>query len=227
MAERGRPRSFERIDALKKAMHVFWCKGFEGASLSELTRAMGINSPSLYATFGSKEALFLEAVELYRQTDGAAVRLAINIGVNAKEAIGGLLNASIGCISTPKAVLDPDTSECSSEVKAQPTGCLIVLSALHCSNDNHNIQTQLSKQRRDTEIMLLERLLQGVADGEISTEVDAAAIARFYVTVLYGMSIQARDGACPDILRTIAHQAMLAWDTLTQPNPRDEDGSEG
>ena len=226
MAERGRPRSFERVDALKKAMHVFWCKGFEGASLSELTRAMGINSPSLYATFGSKEALFLEAVELYRQTDGASIRKAFIDGSTARDAIGGMLNASIGCIANPKITSEINTAPCDQN-QSQPTGCLIVLSALHCSSDNHNIQTQLRKQRRDTEMLLLERLLQGVRDGEISPEVDAAAIARFYVTVLYGMSIQARDGACPDILRTIAHQAMLAWDTLTQPNPRDEDGSEG
>ncbi len=226
MAERGRPRSFERIEALKKAMHVFWCKGFEGASLSELTRAMGINSPSLYATFGSKEALFLEAVELYRQTDGASIRKAFIEGQTAFDAISGMLHASISCISNPKASTAADDTACGNSTPS-PTGCLIVLSALHCSSDNHNIQTQLSKQRRETEMLLLERLLQGVRDGEISPEVDAAAIARFYVTVLYGMSIQARDGACPDILRTIAHQAMLAWDTLSQPNPRDIDASEG
>lgn len=74
MAERGRPRNFDRDQALRKAMEVFWSKGYEGASLTDLTAAMGINSPSLYGAFGSKEALFREAVELYRQTDGGAAR---------------------------------------------------------------------------------------------------------------------------------------------------------
>ncbi len=216
MAERGRPRCFEREDALRKAMNVFWCKGFEGASLSELTTAMGINSPSLYAAFGSKETLFLEAVELYRQTDGAATRQAFDAGTTAKEAIAGLLEASAACITHKKhgdSVTGHDGD--SKSDPTQPTGCMVVLSALHCSNENQKVQEQLSSKRRDTEVLIHERLLRGVQDGEISSKANLADIARFYVTILHGMSIQARDGACQDILMTIAKQGMLAWDSLT------------
>ncbi|WP_410209197.1 TetR/AcrR family transcriptional regulator [Aquirhabdus sp.] len=216
MAERGRPRCFEREDALRKAMNVFWCKGFEGASLSELTTAMGINSPSLYAAFGSKETLFLEAVELYRQTDGAATRQAFDAGTTAKEAIAALLETSSSCITHKKHndSLQSHDGEAKSDL-GQPTGCMVVLSALHCSNENQKVQEQLSSKRRETEVLIHERLLRGVQDGEISSEANIADIARFYVTILHGMSIQARDGACQDILLTIAKQAMLAWDSLT------------
>ncbi len=217
MAERGRPRCFEREEALKKAMKVFWCKGYEGASLSELTGAMGINSPSLYAAFGSKESLFLEAIELYRKTDGAMTRQAFDAGSTAKEAIAGMLAASARCI-THKKYPTADTPDDSN----QPTGCMVVLSALHCSSENHKVQEHLTMQRRATEVLIHERLLRAVQDGEIAANADIDAIARFYVTILHGMSIQARDGACEGILLTIANQSMLAWDTMvTTPKHTD------
>ena len=90
MAERGRPRNFDRAQALRKAMEVFWSKGYEGASLTDLTAAMGINSPSLYGAFGSKEGLFREAVQLYRDTDGAASRRALTDADTARDAVQGL-----------------------------------------------------------------------------------------------------------------------------------------
>ncbi|WP_154401311.1 TetR/AcrR family transcriptional regulator, partial [Bordetella pertussis] len=93
MAERGRPRSFERTEALRQAMEVFWSKGYEGASLADLTSAMGINAPSLYAAFGSKEALFREAVQRYADTEGARTRRALLEAPDARAAIEGMLLA--------------------------------------------------------------------------------------------------------------------------------------
>ncbi|GAB3841743.1 hypothetical protein GCM10029963_13540 [Micromonospora andamanensis] len=111
MATRGRPRTFDRQVALRRAMEVFWRRGYQGASMTELTAAMGIASPSLYAAFGSKEALFREAVELYNSTEGAGPRAALDGGVTARAAIEAMLRHQA------YAYVDP----------ANPSGCLVVL----------------------------------------------------------------------------------------------------
>ncbi|WP_262338598.1 TetR/AcrR family transcriptional regulator, partial [Bordetella pertussis] len=109
MAERGRPRSFERTEALRQAMEVFWSKGYEGASLADLTSAMGINAPSLYAAFGSKEALFREAVQRYADTEGARTRRALLEAPDARAAIEGMLLGGPGaaCAGARLAVRAP------------------------------------------------------------------------------------------------------------------------
>ena len=111
MAERGRPRSFERATALRCAMEVFWAKGFDGASLADLRAAMGINSPSLYAAFGSKEGLFREAVALYGVTEGTEIWTALPQAPTAREAIERFLRASAVSFTRPD----------------RPAGCLVVL----------------------------------------------------------------------------------------------------
>src|SRR5918996_4164529 len=110
MAERGRPRSFDRAAALRRAMEVFWAKGYDGASLSDLTAAMGINSPSLYAAFGSKEGLFREAVALYGATEGTEIWEALPQAPTAREAIERFLRASALSFTRPD----------------RPAGCLVV-----------------------------------------------------------------------------------------------------
>ena len=115
MAERGRPRSFDRSAALVRAMEVFWTKGYEGASISDLTEAMGIGSPSLYAAFGSKEALFREAIELYGRTEGPAIWDAVENAPDARSAVAGFLTATAHSFSRP----------------GKPRGCMVVLSQLN------------------------------------------------------------------------------------------------
>jgi AcrR family transcriptional regulator len=199
MAERGRPRNFDRDQALTRAMEVFWTKGFEGASLTDLTSAMGIASPSLYAAFGSKEALFREAVDLYIASDGLEIWAAVQNAETAYGAIEGFLMA------TARVFTRSD----------KPSGCLVVLSALHASEANEAVREVLVAKRKQNIQELAERLSRDVASGEIAPTVDLEAVARFYITVQQGMSIQARDGADQKALESIARSALAAWPGLT------------
>jgi AcrR family transcriptional regulator len=199
MSERGRPRSFDRSTALRRAMEVFWAKGYDGASLSDLTKAMGINSPSLYAAFGSKEALFREAVALYGEIEGTEIWTAIPDGPTARDAVERFLRASADAFTQP----------------GKPPGCLIVLAALNATEANERICRQLRDLRIGNVETLTERLQRAVAEGELPESVDCRAVAGFYVSVQQGMSIQARDGASRDDLLAVADAAMTAWNGLT------------
>ncbi|MBB1595146.1 TetR/AcrR family transcriptional regulator [Achromobacter sp. UMC46] len=199
MAERGRPRNFDRAQALQKAMEVFWSKGYEGASLTDLTEAMGINSPSLYGAFGSKEGLFREAVELYRETEGGSSRRALQDAPTARGGIQSMLMSAAERFTAP----------------GQPPGCMIVLGAPSGSVNHASVGGFLCDNRRDMQGRILARLNAGVAQGELPASADTKSLAAFYTTVLHGMSIQARDGASRKTLQGVARQAMCAWDALT------------
>ncbi|KRC69296.1 HTH-type transcriptional repressor ComR [compost metagenome] len=209
MAERGRPRSFDRAQALQKAMEVFWSKGYEGASLTDLTVAMGINSPSLYGAFGSKESLFREAVELYRDTEGGSARRALLAGPSARDAIQAMLLASAERFTAPGA----------------PPGCMIVLGAPAGSVNHASVGDFLGDHRREMQSRILARLHAGASQGELPAGADLKSLAAFYATVLHGMSIQARDGATRKTLQAVARQAMCAWDALTADSPPPSSGA--
>ncbi|WP_241116846.1 TetR/AcrR family transcriptional regulator [Achromobacter xylosoxidans] len=206
MAERGRPRNFDRAQALRKAMEVFWSKGYEGASLTDLTAAMGINSPSLYGAFGSKEGLFREAVQLYRDTDGAASRRALAAGATAREGVCGMLLAAAERFTTPGA----------------PPGCLIVLGAPSGAESHDGVGVFLGDNRREMQSRILARLTAAASAGELPAGADLKGLAAFYTTILHGMSIQARDGASRKTLQAVARQAMCAWDALTGSAPQSD-----
>ena len=180
-------------------MDLFWAKGFEGASMVDLTNAMGIGAPSLYAAFGSKEELFREAVALYVSTDGSHIWAAVTEADTAYGAIEGFL------LETARLFSMPD----------KPSGCLVVLSALHATDGNQALRTELITKRKEDTGSLADRLAEGIETGEIAAGTDTAALARFYVTVQQGMSIQARDGADRAMLEEIARSALAAWGPLT------------
>ncbi|TGQ47780.1 MULTISPECIES: TetR/AcrR family transcriptional regulator [unclassified Mesorhizobium] len=198
MPERGRPRTFDRAAALRRAMEVFWVKGYEGASISELTAAMGINSPSLYAAFGSKEALFLEATELYTRVEGTDIWSALEKAPTACQAIERFLR------QTAKAYSQKD----------RPHGCLIALGALHEDSSRGVICDDLRRRRAENRTALLRRLEHGVAKGELPTDFDCGTAATFFATVQHGMSIQARDGASRAALLATVTGAMAAWKAM-------------
>ncbi len=199
MAARGRPRGFDRTAALRKAMEVFWRQGYEGTSMVDLTTAMEINSPSLYAAFGCKEALFREAVALYGTAEGAASRRALVEQPTARRAVDAMLRDSARIFAD----------------RTSPAGCLVTLGAVCGPDGDAAVRDHLRDRRREIHDLLHARLARGIADGELGPGTDPAAVAAFYNTVLQGLSLQARDGASPQTLIAIVDCAMAAWDGLT------------
>ncbi|MFI8852109.1 TetR/AcrR family transcriptional regulator [Streptomyces sp. NPDC053499] len=199
MAARGRPRAFDRDAALERAMHVFWDRGYEATTLTDLTEAMGIRPPSLYAAFGSKEGLFREAVELYGRTDGTVSREALAEAPTAREGVHGALRRNVIGYTDP----------------AKPRGCMIVLAATNCTPENEGVRTLLAESRRATERRFRERVERGIAEGDVPAGTDSGTLAAFYATVLFGLSVQAKDGVSRDELLGVVEAALAAWDTLT------------
>ncbi|MFE6853331.1 TetR/AcrR family transcriptional regulator [Streptomyces sp. NPDC057674] len=198
---RGRPRSFDRLTALEKATMAFWEHGYETTSVADLTRAMGISAPSLYAAFGDKKTLFEEVVEAYAGSYGAYGSRAFAEETTARAAIGRVLSESAELFTEP----------------GHPRGCLMISAAINCSTPE--VEEAL-RERRNRNLALFEaRIREGVAAGELPADTDARALARFSGAVLQGLSQQARDGATKEELAAVAATAMLAW-----PPQRTEQG---
>ena len=198
MATRGRPRTFDPDTALRKALDVFWERGYEGTSLNDLAEAMGIASASIYACFGSKEDLFRKVMALYGTTSGEPPRRALREQPTARAAIHAMLRA------TADEITRPDT----------PHYCMLILAAPTGAVENHTVREFLAGIRRDMFTENRDRLARGVADGDLTASADLDAIARYYTTVVQGLSIQARDGASRADLEAVITCAMAAWDTL-------------
>lgn len=204
MAERGRPRGFDRDVALRRAMEVFWEHGYDGASMTDLTAAMGINSPSLYAAFGDKEALFRAAVDLYGRTDGSRTARALREQPTAYAAIEAMLRDNIATYTDP----------------GLPRGCMVVLAGATYTTRTASIREFLVEARRATEADIRARLERGVAEGDLAPGTDTAALATFYSTVLYGLSIQARDGVEHTDLSAAVDSALRVLAATTPQDPR-------
>jgi AcrR family transcriptional regulator len=198
MVGRGRPRGFDRATALHRAMEVFWEHGYEGTSIADLTAAMGIAAPSLYAAFGRKEDLFREAVELYDATEGAGTSRALEEEPTARAAIEVALRRNAA------AYVDPAT----------PNGCMVVLAATAGAVENAEVRTFLADSRRAGLAAVEQRLARGVAEGDLAPGTDTASLAAFVVTVLQGLSIQARDEADGATLDRVVDGAMAAFDAM-------------
>ncbi|HEV7371548.1 TetR/AcrR family transcriptional regulator [Arenibaculum sp.] len=203
MAERGRPRAFDRAQALRRAMTVFWSRGYEGTSIGDLTEVMGINKPSLYAAFGCKEELFLEAIALYDAVEGNAGERALRDGPTARAAVEAMLRENAQAYSASD----------------KPPGCMVVLSAILGTPENRAVRERLAENRRAGQEALRRRLDRGIAEGDVPPGTDTARLAAFYTTVLEGLSIQARDGASGEALQAIVDCALQAWDVLVAPAP--------
>ena len=201
MSPKGRPRAFDRDAALEGAMRVFWQKGYDSASMADLTGAMQINAPSLYAAFGSKAGLFREAVELYVNKVGQRIKNSLPMAATAKEGVADFL------MQTALSHTQPD----------QPHGCMVVLGALHGDEGSDTPCSLLRERRLDNVTLLRDRLERGVREGELSATVDFQQVAEFFATVQHGMSITARDGATLEQLSKTAQAAMAAWDGLVSP----------
>lgn len=190
----GRPLSFDRDAALAQAMLVFWRHGYETTSLSDLTSAMAINAPSLYAAFGDKKQLFLEAVRLYVSGPVNAETI-IDEAPTARDAAAGLLDASAVGFTGAET----------------PRGCLLASSTISCSAKGADVQVELATIRGRIEARLKDRILRDKTSGGLPADADPGALAGHVMAVIQGMSTLARDGASRRKLRQVAAVAMMAW----------------
>ncbi|MET9437626.1 TetR/AcrR family transcriptional regulator [Streptomyces sp. NPDC006551] len=190
---RGRPRSFDRRAALEQAMTAFWEHGYETTSVSDLTGAMGISAPSLYAAFGDKRTLFEEVVEAYAVAYGAFGDKALAEEPTARDALARMLKEAADAFTDP----------------SHPRGCLVISSAINCSNPE---VAEALRERRNRSLASFEaRIRRGADAGELPGDTDTGALARLCGAVLQGMSQQARDGATREELKAVAEAAMGAW----------------
>jgi AcrR family transcriptional regulator len=193
---KGRPREFDVKKALDRALKVFWRKGYEGASLLDLTKAMGINRPSLYAAFGNKEALFRKVLERYVEGPAAYVFEALK-EPTARAVAERLLSGSIDLLTD----------------RRNPRGCLMVQGALACGEAAESIRRELIAYRAAGEVAVRRRFERAVADSDLPADADPADLARYVVTVIRGMAVQAAGGARREELRRVAEIALRAWPT--------------
>jgi AcrR family transcriptional regulator len=190
----GRPREFDPDQALDRALRVFWRSGYEGASIADLTEAMGITKPSLYAAFGNKEELFRKALDRYVDGPGGYVQIAL-AKATAREVVQHLL------YQAADAVTDPDN----------PPGCLAVQGALCCGEAAETIKQELMARRANGEQDLCKRFERAIAEGDLPKGSDAADLARYISAVVQGMAVQAAGGVSREQLRKIAHMTLRTW----------------
>jgi AcrR family transcriptional regulator len=190
----GRPREFDVEKALDLALQVFWRKGYEGASMADLTETMGITKPSLYSAFGNKEELFRKALDRYVDGPGGYFQVAL-AKRTARAVVEHLLFESAA------AVTDPN----------HPPGCLAVQGALSCGDAAESIKQELMSRRAKGEEDLRQRFERAIAEGDLPSGSDAGDLAAYLSAILQGMAVQAAGGTTREQLRKIAEMALRTW----------------
>ena len=190
----GRPRAFDAEKALDRALDVFWRKGYEGTAMSDLTRAMRINRPSIYAAFGNKEQLFRKVLDRYDDGPASYAQKALD-APTARGAVERLLRGAAGLEGNRK----------------NPPGCLIVQGALACGDAAELVRRELISRRAFGEAALRKRLQRAKSEGDLPNDSDPAILARYFVTVLHGMAVERASGATPRSMRGVVEMALRAW----------------
>lgn len=191
--QRGRPRTFDRAAALQAAMQLFWRHGYEGTSIADLTGAMGVTPPTLYAAFGSKEALYREVLahyEICEKKDGVA-----------HDELLFYAKLENYLRNSARAAADP----------SKPGGCMVATGSLRCAAENKAAEETASSFRARALSGLIAGLKKAQRNGELPADTDIQALARFYAAVVQGMSVQAIDGASVKALDDMVTVAMFAW----------------
>lgn len=190
----GRPRGFDADEALERAMRVFWEQGYEGASLTALTSAMGITRTSMYAAFGNKEDLFRKALERYAEGPASYGAQAVR-EATARQVATVFLGGSV------RATTHPDS----------PAGCLGVQGSLAAGDPGGNARDVLVAWRNEHTARLRDRFRQAVDEGDLPPGTDPGLLARYLMTVANGIAVQAASGASRDDLQLVADMAMQSW----------------
>ena len=188
----GRPRAFDAEKALDRAMQVFWRKGYLGASLSDLTDAMGINRPSLYAAFGNKKSLFRKALDRYAKGPSSYLGEALQ-EPTARAVIERLLRGVVDLLSDPRT----------------PPTCLWVHGALSCGDDS--MRKEFAAQRAAGLAELRIRFKRAVVDGDLPPDSDVDTLAHYVQTVNFGLTVQASTGATRKELLRIVETALRTF----------------
>jgi AcrR family transcriptional regulator len=195
VSKRGRPRLLDREAGLEVAARLFWEHGYEGTSIADLTKAMGIAPPSLYAAFGSKEQLYQQALEYNAERENKHRLDLLNSDVPAYEALAFYLHDAAREFTNP----------------AKPRGCMVSNAVLQHAKENDGIAESVAARRTATTKIIKTRLDRAITEGELPDGTDTLALAHFYVAVVQGMSAQACDGLCEATLMQLADLALSAW----------------
>ncbi|OWK31042.1 TetR/AcrR family transcriptional regulator [Sphingomonas dokdonensis] len=193
---KGRPREFCVDAALSKALGVFWTKGYEGASMADLTEAMGITKPSLYAAFGNKEALFHKALDLYEAEKLAYTREALK-QPSARAVAEHFMRGAI----------EAQTSSC------DPKGCLGVISATACGAEAESIKADIIARRASSQQALIDRFRQAKRDGDLPDHVEPESLTLYLYAILQGMGVQSGSGASRAELERVVETSLMMWPT--------------
>lgn len=191
---KGRPRAFDTDDALQKALELFWRQGYEGTSLSDLTEAMGINRPSLYAAFGNKEQLFRRALERYLSGPAACFAAAMN-EPTARQVAERMLQGVVRQLGDP----------------GMPNGCLVVQAALASGTEAEPIREVLAAHRNEARLALQRRFRKAIAEGDLPADTDAGTLAGYLMAITHGLAVQAAGGLSAKDLKRIAELALRNW----------------
>ncbi|CAO3401690.1 TetR/AcrR family transcriptional regulator [Azospirillum palustre] len=190
---RGRPRGFDRDEALAHAVRLFWQHGYEGTSVSELVKELGINPPALYSAFGSKEGLYREALDRYLREAGGFYARVLAEETTARDAVARILREGAQAFTGTIG------------------GCMLSTAALACAPEHQAVAQEVAALRSARRSLLAERITRGIAEGDVPAGVRPEVLAGYYMAVLQGMAVQAHDGADEATLREIADTAMRAW----------------
>lgn len=199
--ERGRPRSFDTDEALDRALDVFWRHGFQGASLTELTEAMGLNKPSLYAAFGDKESLYLKALDRYAALCAAEHISKLQQEPDARRAIADFMHSIAAMLADPK----------------YPGGCCVINGVADCGGATTPpaVDAALRKQLQGNEVMLKDRLVRAQRDGQLPKGKSAEELAALFSALIAGIAVLAKGGAGRTKLDKVIDAALAAWPAST------------
>ncbi|KGH27842.1 MAG: TetR/AcrR family transcriptional regulator [Comamonas sp.] len=197
----GRPREFDRDQALECAMLAFWQRGYEGTSMADLVQAMGIASARIYAAFGSKQALFREAIQRYESGAGCFADRALAEESLVREAISRMLRDAATTYTEP----------------SRPQGCMVVMAATNFAQENEEVAAWLAVHRRQRTQSIIDRLQRAMDEGELRKDADVQSLGDFYATHLHGISVQARDGVSRPRLLAASATAMGVLDQALCP----------